>query len=410
MRRAIAVCLVPCLIASAASAARAEERVVVVRAAAHDRARADALALALVASLAERGERARVPPPPPTDPDPREGIAEIDAADRDYQMLRPEAASARLDEALARFDATGAGLDREALLRATLLSALARAALGDEAGADAAVDRALAIDPTLSPDPARYPPPLIARLERRREARSVLGSAPVTIAVSPEDALVAIDGAVVSVALLADGDAAADAAHALDAGGDALGDAGHPVGADGAEPDAQPSSEGGVQLELAAGTHVIAARRAGFVPAARRVEVAGRAPITIALALAPDPEAALALAARDAAPGGPDAALESAAQALGLALVLVDLEVDGAVRARTGARSARVSGASEPRAVAEALAAALFAGGPEGGADPVPWIVAGSALAVGVAVAIAIGVAASSAAPDGWSARGAIER
>lgn len=355
----LSLCLV-CAAIAPLRVAVAQERIVVVRAAPAQRSDADALGLALVDALVARGERASLPAAPPPEPDEREAL---EAAERDYQMLRPELAAERLEAALARVDERGSGLPRDGLIRAWLLLAMARAAAGDEPGADRSVSRALAIDPELAPDPAHYPPPLRDRVER---LRSEIELTPLVIEARPAGAAIEIDGA--------------------------------------------PSER---DARVAPGTHVVRARAPRRRPAGRAVEVgAGGAEVTLALELDP-----LGVLADPGLPGEDDAPIASAARLLDAEAVIVDVRPHAgalALEARQGERVARTELAlgAAPGEVARA-AAALVAGlhAPAGEPlDPVPWIVAGSALAVGAAVAVAIGVAVSGGTPAGFDARGEVIR
>ncbi|UJR84980.1 Hypothetical protein I5071_70590 [Sandaracinus amylolyticus] len=317
--------------------------------------RADAIAIAVTDALRSRGERATLPPPIAPEPDEHEAL---EAAEREYQMLRPDAAAAQLEDVLARVDSTGAGLPRDARIDAWLLLAMARAALGDDAGAEAAVDRALAIDPALAPDPARYPPPLLARIDARRREGALVP----LIVTTRDDATIELDGA--------------------------------------------PASR---ESTVAPGVHVVRARAPHHRAAARVVEIEG--PTRIELALEIDPAAVLA--SDDAS----DELIVAAGRALGLEPVIVDLHLDrDALRldAREGDRvaHARVSRDALPSAAADAIVASLRA--PEvivgDDFDPVPWIVGGSALAVGAVIAVVIGVVVGGGTPTSFDARGTIER
>lgn len=96
-----------------------------------------------------------------------------DEARRAYAELRLEDAWSAVARALAELDVHGSERveDRAEIL--VLAAAIARAR-GEEATADAMLDRLLEIAPEVVLDPALHPPPLLEALERRRRRRRAL--------------------------------------------------------------------------------------------------------------------------------------------------------------------------------------------------------------------------------------------
>jgi hypothetical protein len=118
----------------------------------------------------------------------------IDDAEARFFALEPAAAAEGARRALAAIEEGGLGdVDRASLLRAILLLAQSELALDHGEAADRALDRALAVDPSLELDPARYSPVLRARLSGRRRAR---GEAWTTLRVegAPAGAVLRVDG------------------------------------------------------------------------------------------------------------------------------------------------------------------------------------------------------------------------
>lgn len=290
--------------------------------------------------------------------DERDPVAEATLhADEAFASLAFVEARQALETALEAADA-GHLRSREQLVASLLLSAMVYGAVGDDALADQAARDALGIDPTLTLDPARYPPTLAARVDA---LRPTLARCAVHVVTDPSDAALRIDGASASA------------------------------------PDA-----------LGCGPHWITASRAGYASLTRRVEITpDHAHEDVTLALAIDPAAALA------SPGGVGdpipPLMERAAAALGRELVVLALvqDDDGGVRATLGARSVHVPRAHTPDDVASALLAPI-----ERGLDSEVVIGLGVGIGAAVAAAVAIGLAVALApqSPNGWVGVGEVIR
>lgn len=372
------IALVACALGAPRASAQAERprRVVVVRASgeAWDRA---ALAEGIAGRLEARGIDAFAPPRASEASDER---AALERASLAYANLHPGEARAALDDLVARADATGgAGVDRRMLIEALLLHAMADQALGDAGAADAAIARALAIDPALDPSPASYPPALRERVAALRTATDDRAASELRFVDVPEDATIVLDGA--------------------------------------------PLDRGARVARVAPGIHLVRVEAAGFAARGERLDV--RAPaIDVRVALTPDPAATL----RD--PGPPDGRapdrLREAARALGAELLLVDVvERDGARRAITfDAATSRqltvsLAGAIDtPAAIADPLSSQLAA--PRVIAEPTPpadasddstilWIAGGAAVAVVAAIVTVVAISASSSSEQAWTGRGTID-
>lgn len=319
-----------------------------VRSAPEVRAEAEAIGDRIVERRSARGlDVVRAPAPiEPANP----GTSLADAtlrADEAFATLALGEADRAIDEGLASADAQGIR-SRDELLALLLLSAMVRGAQGDEAGADAAAQMVLALDPVLVVDLERYPPTLSARIDR---ARASVARCPLILRVDPADALLTLDGV----------------------------------------PGAPPA-------ELPCGTHWVSASRAGYAPSTRRVVLVPDGD-AITMTLAIDPPAALA----DAGPvGAPiDPLVERGAAALGRALVVLDVreEADGAIVATLEGRRVRVTPGTTPDEVAEALLAPIAVSD-----DTALWVGVGLGAGAAVAAAIALGVAVALApsSPPGW--------
>jgi len=117
--------------------------------------------------------------------------ARLTEAIGDYHALEPERASRSLESIVESFDRTGAGLSRTSLLDLFAYLALVEFALGDSAGANEAMDRALAVDPAFVPTPTRFPPAFRAKVEARRATTRLAG---LRFVVAPAGARIALDG------------------------------------------------------------------------------------------------------------------------------------------------------------------------------------------------------------------------
>ena len=98
----------------------------------------------------------------------RESLRE--EARRAYAELRLEDAWSAIARALAELDVEGSEGSEERTETLVLAAAIARAR-GEEATADAMLDRLLELSPDVVLDPALHPPPLLEALERRRTRR-----------------------------------------------------------------------------------------------------------------------------------------------------------------------------------------------------------------------------------------------
>ncbi len=337
--------------------------VLVVRA--RDEALASELADAVVFGLAGRGmvvRRPSRPSAPPAD----DSIARARAA---YHALDPDEARRILDGWLARAERSGHGGTRAQWIEGLVWLALCRLALGDTSGADAALARALAVDPALALDPALYPPTILDRLEPRRAA--ALETATLRVEAEPRGASVEIDGEVRGRAPLA--------------------------------------------LELPVGRHLVRVVARGHRPEGRAIDL-GPEGAAVALRATINPELALVDAGL---PGSPlPRAARAAAAASRERVLVLDLEgrepdLRATLREEGGTRSAAAGPGESARALGGALlaawdaAAAPRAAVPVGGDDPLPWIAVGVGAAV--VAAIAIGVGAALAQPSEWAAVGVRE-
>jgi hypothetical protein len=340
------------------------ERVVVSRASPRDIELGRAAAGALAERLSSRGALARVP----IAPDRLEPLApELDRATAAYANLDPSGAATQLDGVLRVVsDAGGAGLSRPELLRALLLRAMAGLATGDAETAGVALDRALAIDPELSPDPAEYPPTLRDALEARRPAAD---------------------------------------RHTLVLRG--------PLGASGLSIDAAEAR--GREHVLAPGVHLLRVETPAHEPWTAEIDL--RSDVVLEIDPRFAPEAALA------APEAGRADVERASRMLDVGIVYLHVARDGggwSLRAEDGAAGRTVRAAigtrdELPRAAAE-LARGLLAtprtrapreraGGrrDDEAASPWPWIAAGGAVVLTAAGILAVVLASPDQEGGRWS-------
>lgn len=96
---------------------------------------------------------------------------DLEPASRAYAELRLDDAWAEIERVFATLEVGGAdSVSRETRVRAYVLGASIARARGDLTASDAVLDRALALDASLTLDPALHPPPLLEALERRRAA------------------------------------------------------------------------------------------------------------------------------------------------------------------------------------------------------------------------------------------------
>jgi hypothetical protein len=96
---------------------------------------------------------------------------DLEPASRAYAELRLDDAWAEIERVFATLEVGGADpVSRETRARAYVLGASIARARGDLTASDAVLDRALALDASLTLDPALHPPPLLEALERRRAA------------------------------------------------------------------------------------------------------------------------------------------------------------------------------------------------------------------------------------------------
>jgi hypothetical protein len=351
------VCACVLTVLAARGTARAEpvveERVLVVRAVsdAGDMARrlADGLGDALRARSVVLGS---APAPEPV-PDEQAALARAATA---YENLEPALAREILEGVLERVDVTGgSGVSRADLVRALLLFTLADVALSDDAAADRAVDRVLAIEPDIELDPAIYSPAIRERVEARRDARA--GSTP---------AVLAIEGVPTGAVVRVDGDVVAGPARTV---------------------------------ELAPGlhlVHVVAPRYRGW---GTRVDLPADGAV-VAVHIEPD---ARAVIASPGLPGEPLDGLRAAGAELGVGLLVMDIttrgdEVEVEVHDLRSGREARTSGqeSTPPAEVARALASQLVPGETSGTSRRRRAILVISSAATAVIVsAVVLGVVLS---------------
>lgn len=279
-------------------------------------------------------------------------------ADEAFAALSFGDARRALDAAFALVDAGGA-TTRAELVALWLLAAMLDDAVDDDAHADEAARNALAIEPALAIDPARYPPTLSARVDA---LRATLPRCALALRLDPADAALQVDGDAVS---------------------------------------APPT-------ELPCGTHWLEASRPGFAPLRRRVVLsAGAEPLVVPLALVIDPAAALATPTRAGEPV--PALVERGASSLGRALTVLDLtrDADGSLHATLLERSVHLGARATPDEIASALLAPIDQG-------PDTAVIVGASVGVGVAViaaiAIGVGVALSSSPPSSWNGVGEVIR
>jgi hypothetical protein len=262
-----------------------------------------------------------------------------------------------LDAAVARIDREGpAGLSTAELVEVWLWRARLAEALDDADGADAAARQALAIEPALEVVPTRHPPTLAARVER---ARSTLEPCPFPLSLTPEDALVVLDG----------------------------------------RPRARPPDA------LACGRHWVRIEAPGHVTESRAVLAdAALPPEPVTLALAP--AAALAL---PSAPGAPIPALwRDAARNLGRELVLLDVATEGErLSVRFDGTAVHAPLGAGPDEVVDLLRAARAPAREGSDVGIAAGIGVGSAAAI--AIAIAIAVVFGTPEPSGFTLRGTVE-
>ncbi|MBI2894759.1 MAG: PEGA domain-containing protein [Deltaproteobacteria bacterium] len=127
-------------------------------------------------ALVGAGIDAAPPEPPPPPPRARELIGQ---AGRLYASMALPDALGRIAEAALELDRTGAeSAAKTDLVRLELLEALVRAVgrARPDAEVDAAIRRAIAVDPDLALDPVEYPPWLRSRVEELRDDPSLTGT------------------------------------------------------------------------------------------------------------------------------------------------------------------------------------------------------------------------------------------
>lgn len=119
---------------------------------------------------------------------------DVDRAAEAYENLDPASARDIIEGVIERVEREGcAGLDRERFLRALLILALASSAAGDQVTADAALDRALGVEPALTLDPALYSPALRAQLRERRSELEGRPEGGITVAGPHREATFSLD-------------------------------------------------------------------------------------------------------------------------------------------------------------------------------------------------------------------------
>lgn len=340
------------------SIAAAQDRaVLVVRA--RDEPLGAELAEAIASGLSARGIEVRRPSRPAQTP-PDDSIERAQAA---YHALSPEEALRLLEAWLARREQSGDAGSRERWVDGLVWLGLVRLALGDEGGADAALDRALGVDPGLVLDPVRYPPTLRERLEERRAVPRPMAT--LRVEAEPAGARVQVDGELRGPAPL--------------------------------------------EMEVSVGRHLVRVAARGHRPEGRAIDV-GAEGARLTLHAPIDPELALI---EVGPPGSPlPRATRAAAAALRERVIVLDLtgrarELRALLRDESSERRAVAGPARSAPALASALLVAWDAGAPglPVPEDPLPWI----GLGVGAAVltGVAIGVAAALATqPSGFSVAG----
>ena len=334
-----------------------QPRAVVVRASAEHDEQAVELREAVARELASRGEAVlrSVPLQTPSN------VAGLAPAWEAYHALEPVRSRA-LVEALVQQLEGGGMAEPGVWCEALLLGALASLALADAPAVDRFLDRALVLDPALVADPLRFSPPLVARLEQRRASLPAL--ARIEVDVRPRGASVQVDGRVMT----------------------------------------------GL-TNVIPGLHFVSARAPGRHSVTRRVEVSPEgARLELTLPIAPDALGDARLEPRE----GLDEA-RAAALANDAALVVLDLQREGAVwrgsldDGSRGMRATAMAGSIEALAVAlvRALATSILVPATRAqGDDPWPWVLGVGASSAAVLVLVL--VLAVVTAPGGWSASGTL--
>jgi hypothetical protein len=346
-------------------------RTLVVRAAAGYEELMSQLADALVVTLRAAGVDARIPERPMPPPDESEAL---DAATEAYENLSPQEARHQIEALLARADRSGGeGLTRDELIRALLLLASSARVLGDEAALQAALDRALVVEPALELSPMLHPPWLRELLEARRSLRANAPRATLVILGEPAGACLTIDG--------------------------------------------QPHDSRPEGVRLSPGAHLLRVTTEGYLAFGRRVDLEPGV-TRISAELEPDH---LEILANPGAPGEPVESLDEAARALGAPALLVEIALYEsrleavATDMETGREASVTSSVTElPEVIAARLVEELTADSLE---DPEPepprsrrsariaWIVSGVTLAVVTSVVVGLLVAAPWEGEDTVEAR-----
>jgi hypothetical protein len=335
--------------------------VLVVRAREEDRVFAEALAERLRSGALEDG-RDLIAPPGRT-PTIEAGWLErsvLEAEDH-FARFALEEARAVLGRAVVRLDRDGPrGVTTRGLIELFLLSARIEQALGEVGLAAHAARAALAIDPSLVVDEERHPPTVTALVEA---ARGTLSRCPLTLAFTPAEAEVAVDGG---------------------------------------PPSAPPTS-------LPCGEHWLEVSMPGYESEGRHVilDPAEALPV-LSIALRLDVAAALDGAAPEDAASAPSPLAEQAAASLGRELVVLDVARDGDQRiVALGDRRVRAALGATPD---EVIALLRAAGRIEGGGVDLglaAGIGVGAALAVATLVTV-LAVALNQPPPSGFLLRGEI--
>lgn len=352
MRRCSQIVVVVLSLLPAASAA--QDRVLVVRADRGAQPIAERLARRLVDAWRAEGNQVRRPRVAEEE---EPAAPPLEAARRAYHEMRPADAARRLEEWLGRVDEGARLPDTGAYVEGLVWLALARLALEDTAGADAALGRALAASPALALAEEDYPPTVRDRLAARR---AQAGLAELRLSSDPAGAEVRVDGAVRGTTPLT--------------------------------------------LELGVGRHLLRITEPRHAPAFEALTL-GPEGGELSRRLEPDPARHLSVA-REV-----DAATLAAARRLGGALAWLVVECEGGdCRARLDDRGGGRVSAAGPSASAAELARALLLTPVEpppppvepGGEDPWPWVGLGVGAALVAIAAVVVGVLIGGQS-DGWT-------
>jgi hypothetical protein len=356
-RHALAACLALACTTPAAAEAQVEG-LLVVRADPAQRERAEAIAARIVDGALGEARPLRRPERAADEDVAEPWIASVLAsAEERFVAFALTDAAVLLDAAVDRIEREGpASLSSAELVELWLWRARIAEALDDADGADAAARQALAIDPALAVDPTRHPPTLAARVER---ARGAMERCPFPLSVSPEGALVGLDG----------------------------------------RPATRPPAE------VPCGRHWLLLEAPGHRRTARAVLAdAALPPEPVALALAP--AAALAL---PSPPGAPVPTLwRDAARALDGELVLLDVAVEEErLSVRFDGTEVHAPIGAGPDEVLNLLRAARAPA--QRGPDVGLAVGIGVGSAAAVALAVALAVVFGTPAPSGFTLRGTVE-